>query len=62
LSDESITSIENAFNEVRALLEEASANIRGLDRMRLNGVGIKKQGFIENTIESAAASPQFFPP
>jgi hypothetical protein len=44
------------------MLEEASANIRALDRSRLNGVGIKKQGFIENTIESAAASPQFLPP
>jgi uncharacterized protein (DUF1919 family) len=36
--------------------------MRKLDRKRLNGVGIKKQGFIEGAIESAALNQHFLPP
>jgi hypothetical protein len=62
LSEENLIIINNAFAGIRALLEEASANIRPLDRARLNGVGIKKQGFIERAYAAAFENQQFMPP
>ncbi|MDR2922923.1 MAG: hypothetical protein LBU85_06245 [Treponema sp.] len=43
------------------ILEQAVADIRQLDCSRLNGVGIKKQGFIESAIASAVYNQQFLP-
>jgi hypothetical protein len=62
LSDNAIKTISDSFAGVREILENAAANMRQLDRKRLNGVGIKKQGFIEGAIESAAVNQQFLPP
>jgi hypothetical protein len=62
LSDNAIKTIGDAFAGIREILEAAAANMRQLDRKRLNGVGIKKQGFIEGAIESAALNQQFLPP
>jgi hypothetical protein len=43
LSDDDIQEIGSAFNKVRKILENAAANMRQLDRKRLNGVGIKSR-------------------
>jgi len=34
------------FGSIKKMLESFAAHLRSLDRKRLNGVGIKKQGFI----------------
>jgi hypothetical protein len=62
LADDAITVMSNAFSAIRDMLEEAAANIRPLDRARLNGVGIKKQGFIERAYAAAVENLQFMPP
>jgi hypothetical protein len=61
LDEESIILIGNAFAGIRILLEDSAANLRPLDRMRLNGVGIKKQGFIERAFDFAVENLQFLP-
>lgn len=61
LSDEAMEEIAEAFVRIREYLWESSANIRALDRARLNGVGIKKQGFIERTYAIAYENEQFLP-
>lgn len=61
LDGKAIDDIAEAFARIRALLEEAAANIRQLDRARLNVVGIKKQGFIGHAYTAAAENQQFLP-
>ncbi|GBU27600.1 hypothetical protein R84B8_01134 [Treponema sp. R8-4-B8] len=61
LTEEEVIQILDAFGLVREILAEAAANLRPLDRMRLNGVGIKRQGFIERAFTLAAENQQFLP-
>jgi hypothetical protein len=56
-----LNSIAADLNSVKADLEEYAAHLRSLDRKRLNGVGIKKLGFIERAFELAAENPEFLP-
>ena len=42
-----IEMLNQDFNSILELLDNFSQHLRALDRMRLNGVGIKKLGFIE---------------
>jgi hypothetical protein len=58
---EFIGQIEHGFIEVRNHLEAYSAHLRALDRMRLNGVGLKKLGFIGRALLLAAENPEFLP-
>jgi hypothetical protein len=46
---------------IRLVLQYHSANNRPLDRSRLNGVGIKKQGFIDRAYEFAQENQVFLP-
>jgi hypothetical protein len=39
-----ITMLNNDLNSIKELLDNFSQHLRALDRMRLNGVGIKKFG------------------
>jgi len=50
-----------SFSSWKSELEDFSAHLRALDRMRLNGVGIKKMGFIERALQLAAENPEFLP-
>jgi hypothetical protein len=43
------------------LVEEYAANLRALDRMRHNGVGLKRLGFIEAAFRISTNFPQYFP-
>jgi len=43
------------------LVEEYAANLRALDRMRHNGVGMKRLGFIEAAFRLSTNFPQYFP-
>jgi len=42
-------------------LDDYAANLRALDRQRHNGVGLKRQGFIEAALRLSTKFPQYFP-
>jgi len=44
-----IDNLNQDFGSILELLDNFSQHLRALDRMRLNGVGIKKLGFIRRT-------------
>jgi hypothetical protein len=46
---------------LKTTLETYAAHLRALDRRRLNGVGIKKRGFIETAYVLAVRNPEFLP-
>jgi hypothetical protein len=50
------------LSKIKTTLEGYIAHLRSLDRMRLNGVGIKKQGFIQRVYNFAIENPEFLPP
>jgi hypothetical protein len=56
-----ITMLNNDLNSIKELLDNFSKHLRALDRMRLNGVGIKKLGFIERAYELALENGEFLP-
>lgn len=47
--------------KIRGILEEYAEHLRSLDRRRLNGVGLKHQGFIDRTLELTSENPEFLP-
>jgi hypothetical protein len=56
-----IDMLNTDFNSIKELLDNFSQHLRALDRMRLNGVGIKKLGFIERAYELALENGEFLP-
>ena len=58
---ESINLLNIQLGHMLTLLDSYSQHLRALDRRRLNGVGIKKLGFIERAFEFASESPEFLP-
>jgi hypothetical protein len=44
-----ITMLNQDLNAIKELLDNYAKHLRSLDRRRLNGVGIKKLGFIRRT-------------
>ena len=56
-----IAKINYDLVEIRDTLDEYSQHLRALDRMRLNGVGIHKLGFIERAYELALENSEFLP-
>jgi hypothetical protein len=56
-----IANFQVAFQEIKSDLEEYAAHLRSLDRKRLNGVGMKKQGFIKRAYELAFENQEFLP-
>jgi hypothetical protein len=61
LPADDITKIADAFTAIREMLEAAAVNLRAKDRERRNGVGIKRQGFIERAFTLAADNVGFLP-
>jgi hypothetical protein len=53
--------ITDEFNNIKIQLDDYAAHLRALDCKRLNGVGIKKQGFIERAYEYATTNSEFLP-
>jgi hypothetical protein len=49
------------FDEIKTELDKYAAHLRALDRKRLNGVGMKKQGFIERAYDYAFNNSEFLP-
>jgi len=60
-SPEVIDNITNNILELIEQLEGYTANLRALDRQRHNGVGLKRQGFIEAAFRLSTKFPQYFP-
>ena len=56
-----IDNLNTDFNSIKELLDAFSQHLRALDRMRLNGVGIKKLGFINAAYASALENGEFLP-
>ncbi|MDR2597611.1 MAG: hypothetical protein LBC76_09885 [Treponema sp.] len=56
-----IADMEESFRSWRDELEDFSRHLRALDRKRLNGVGLKKLGFIGRALLLAAENPEFLP-
>jgi len=53
--------INHELNDIKTTLEDYAEHLRALDRMRLNGVGIKKQGFINLALAVAQENQEFLP-
>ena len=56
-----IQALYGSLDEIKITLDEFSQHLRALDRKRLNGVGIRKLGFIERAYELALENPEFLP-
>jgi len=56
-----IDMLNHDLNAIKEMLESFAAHLRSLDRMRLNGVGIKKMGFIDRAYELALENGEFLP-
>jgi hypothetical protein len=56
-----IENINQKLASIKNDLEDYSAHLRALDRKRLNGVGIKKLGFIERSYELALENGEYLP-
>jgi hypothetical protein len=56
-----IDNLNSMLNDLKTILDDYAQHLRALDRKRLNGVGVKKLGFIERTYEIALENTEFFP-
>jgi hypothetical protein len=56
-----INDITNAVLSLMEQLDSYTANLRALDRQRHNGVGLKRQGFIDAAFRLSTKFPQYFP-
>jgi len=56
-----ISNLNTDFNSIKELLDNFSQHLRALDRRRLNGVGVRKLGFIERAYEFALENAEFLP-
>jgi hypothetical protein len=56
-----INHLNAMLNDMMSILDNYSQHLRARDRMRLNGVGIRKLGFIERTYDIALENPEFLP-
>ena len=61
MPDEVINEMEQSLHRMIIELEKYAAHLRALDRMRLNRVGIKREGFIQRAFQYAEESPVFLP-
>jgi hypothetical protein len=56
-----LSSINTDLKRIKAELDEYAAHLRPLDRRRLNGVGLKIEGFIDRSFALAVENPDFLP-
>jgi len=56
-----INTLNHTLNSLKEILDTYAQHLRSLDRKRLNGVGIKKLGFIEAAYELALENGEFLP-
>jgi hypothetical protein len=56
-----IDQLNEVLNQIKTLLDDYAQHLRALDRRRLNGVGVRKLGFIERAYELALENAEFLP-
>jgi len=56
-----IDHLNTTLNDLKTILDNYSQHLRALDRRRLNGVGVRKLGFIERAYEIALENSEFLP-
>jgi hypothetical protein len=56
-----INMITTDLHSIMEVLDTFAANLRALDRIRHNGVGLKRLGFIEAVFRIAAKFPEYYP-
>ena len=56
-----INQLNSDLNDIKSILDDYSQHLRALDRKRLNGVGMRKLGFIEHAYEVALENGEFLP-
>ncbi|GBU27639.1 hypothetical protein R84B8_01174 [Treponema sp. R8-4-B8] len=56
-----IDHLNTMLNDLKNILDEYAQHLRALDRKRLNGVGVRKLGFIERAYEIALENSEFLP-
>ena len=56
-----ISVINEITHDLLTVINGLDANLRALDRVRHNGVGLKRQGFIEAAFRLSTKFPQYFP-
>jgi hypothetical protein len=56
-----VNSLTEDVLAIMAELDNYAANLRALDRARHNGVGLKREGFIEAAFRLSSKFPQYFP-
>jgi hypothetical protein len=56
-----INMITTDLHSIIEALDNFAANLRALDRIRHNGVGLKRLGFIEAAFRIASQFPQYYP-
>jgi len=56
-----IDQLNEVLNQIKTLLDDYAQHLRALDRRRLNGVGVRKLGFIERAYEIALENAEFLP-
>jgi len=61
MPEEIIILLTANLNDTKLRIEQYAAHLRSLDRKRLNGVGIKKRGFIDAALALAEENPEFLP-
>ena len=61
MPDEVIDAMEQSLLGMVSELENFAAHMRALDRMRLNKVAIKREGFIQVALQHASLSPMLLP-
>ena len=58
---DTINAVTNDVQYLTEFLNNYAAHLRALDRMRHNGVGIHRQGFIERALILAQENPEYLP-
>jgi hypothetical protein len=56
-----IDHLNTMLNDLKTILDSYAQHLRALDRRRLNGVGVRKLGFIERAYEIALENSEFLP-
>jgi hypothetical protein len=56
-----LLSVLNLLEEAKLMLDSYAQHLRPLDRRRLNGVGMKKFGFIETAYDISKGNSEFLP-
>jgi hypothetical protein len=61
IDDSDLATLDMLLISAFYTIEEYAANLRSLDRRRLNGIGNKTMGFLENAYDFAMENPFFLP-